>query len=406
MTSILRHWRGEIASAAGLVTVERSPDSVTYGNTLLSCAVRDDDSRGRKHLEAPDPFRLPFQLDRHRIMSSTAFRRVRSKTQVFTHLGSDHTRTRLTHTLEVAQIARLISVNLRVNESLSEAIALGHDLGHPPFGHAGESALGELMSEHGGFEHNAQSLRVVDHLEHPYPWFRGLNLTFEVREGLARHTSLFDHPDAVFAAEITPPLPFSGLATAEAQVVNVADRLAYDLHDLEDSIGEGMIGSDDLKCYRWWREAVRETGLDNGGYSIHAIRRPVLDAMLQSAVSDLVLHALPALEQLASPDAVRKARAAAVTFSPDMRNRIEETESLLAARVYSHSRVQTADDQAKAMVRDVFLSLVMDPSRLPPRYRCRIEETGVERVVCDYVAGMTDQYCEIQWRNLHGECSA
>lgn len=367
---------------------------------LLPCAVRDDASRGRRYEEPPDPLRTPFELDRHRILSCTAFRRVRAKTQVFAQVSGDHYRTRLTHTLEVSQVSRLISVHLRVNETLAETIALGHDLGHPPFGHAGEAALNEMMQGHGGFEHNAHALRVVEHLEHPYPWFRGLNLTFEVREGLARHTSLFDHPAVQDQPEAHPSGAYDVFPTVEAQVVNLADRLAYDLHDLEDAIGEGLIDAAALTDCRWWSVAQRDVGLDVTERGIHAIRRPVLDAMLRLAIKDCIENTFPRIQNLGSVDEVRRMAAAVVTISSPMQDAVAEVERLLADRVYAHERVRGMDAQARRIVRDLFLAYVRDSSLLPPRFRARIEEASLERVVCDYVAGMTDRFCEQQWQRI------
>lgn len=368
------------------------------------CATPSSVSRGRVHFEPPDPLRTAFEVDRHRILSCTAFRRVRSKTQVFGGAGHDHYRTRLTHTLEVAEIARLIAKSLRADETLAHTIALAHDLGHPPFGHAGETALAELMRDHGGFEHNVHSLRVVDYLEHPYPAYRGLNLTYEVREGLLKHVTRYDRPHEAGGARPDAAhvelLASGPQPTVEAQIVASADRLAYDLHDLEDAMGAGLVDAARLAQVGWWTRARADRADLPGDAGLHAIRRPVLDRMLDLAVADLVEASMPALSRLSSPDEVRRAAAPCVVFSADMGALIEDLEGLLFHEVYRTEQVRKTDDEARRMVVQLFRTFLQRSEALPPRFRSRIGEQGPHRVVCDYIAGMTDRFCEAEWARL------
>jgi len=241
-------------------------------------AVADDAFGGRRHEEPANELYTPFELDRIRIVSCTAFRRLEGKTQVFAPHEHDHFRTRLTHTLEVSQMARTLARLLGANETLAEAIALAHDLGHPPFGHAGEVALNQAMSDCGGFNHNLHSLRVVDYLEHPYPPYRGLNLTGEVRGGLAAHCTRYDAPESSDGSDAPAG------ASVEAQIASVADRLAYNCHDLEDAIGGNMIGLEELQDVRLWQEAMEAHSGVVMDRPIHAIRRVALDAIVSRLV--------------------------------------------------------------------------------------------------------------------------
>lgn len=370
--------------------------------TPASFAVRAAETLGRVHADPADADRDPFELDRDRIVASTAFRRLQGKTQVFVYDEHDHFRTRLTHTLEVAQIARRLAVMLGVNESLAEVIALAHDLGHPPFGHAGEAALAECMADHGGFEHNAQSLRVVDYLEHPHPAFRGLNLTFECREGLIKHVSRYDRPDAstddagVGALFAVGPCP-----TLEAQLVSVADRIAYDCHDLEDALGAGLIGEADLAGVTLWRDACDAVRRRHPGANIHAVRRPVLDRIVSRLVTDCADATRSRLARCTTVDDVRRSSAAA-DFSVDLAPGVREIEEFLARRVYHHDRLVPMDARGRERIDALFDAYVRNPARLPPRFAARLDAQGVHRVVCDYIAGMTDRFCRDEARRGGG----
>lgn len=370
---------------------------------LIACAVGDDVAGPRVYPEPDDPLRKPLVRDRHRIIESTAFRRLEHKTQVF-HAGQhDHFRTRLTHTLEVSQVARCLAAELRVNESLAEAITLAHDLGHPPFGHAGETELSELMTEHGGFNHNLHSLRVVDYLEHPFPAFRGLNLTAEVRSGLASHATAYDEPtDADDGASEFGPL-LDARPTVESQVASIADRLAYAGHDLEDAIGAGLVTADELMSVAIWSESFPK--VPDGGTDplIHRFRRVVIERMLDEAIADCLNTSRPRIEPFQSVGEARTARVQLVSLSSAMEKRWRELERFLFERVYRHAEVSATDRAGRAAVRDVFSAYVADPRLMPERFVARIEELGVHRVVCDYVAGMTDRFCLRERARLCGE---
>jgi dGTPase len=373
-------------------------------NTLAPYAADPEHGRGRVFDEAPDSFCDAFALDRRRVAGSAAFRRLEYKTQVFVTLEDDHFRTRLTHTLEVAGISRILARALRVNEALAEVIALAHDLGHPPFGHAGEMALRELMIGHGGFEHNTHSLRVVDYLEHPYPNFRGLNLSYETREGLIKHTTRYDRPAPVDPRDpVLAELLDSGpLPTVEGQIACIADRLAYDGHDLEDAIAAGLIGENDLAGVRLWREVAEAVRTAHPRLVLAAIRRPVLDRLLEALVSDVVAETRRRVEKFRPRivDDVRAAPESVVALSPEMGERVNELESFLAARVYRHHRLVRMDVKARSFIERLFAAYIDHPNMLPERFFRRIDEQGVHRVVCDYVAGMTDRFCQDDYQRL------
>jgi dGTPase len=370
--------------------------SARVDGPLAPYALRDGDHGGRQYATPPDPLRSPFELDRHRITESTAFRRLEHKTQVFAAAYHDHFRTRLTHTLEVAQIARTLAVALGANETLAEVIALAHDLGHPPFGHAGETALNEAMAAHGGFNHNTHSLRVVEYLEHPFPQFRGLNLTAETRAGLAAHETRYDVPEE--ALEKTG----SGRAgpSVEAQIASVADRVACCCHDLEDAVGAGLLNLEDLEGAELWRSARSALPSGSADLGIHAIRRPVLDRVLDSILSDVVSGSRQALVAYDSPDAVRQAVRPLVVMSPPMEQQVARLEEFLLQRVYRRPEIVAMDGRGKGMVQALFQTYSADPGLLPARFARRITEQGLRRVVCDYIAGMTDRYCQQAFESL------
>jgi len=369
-------------------------------------AVREAASRGRVHPQPEDPMRSAFARDRERVLQSTAFRRLEYKTQVFMTREHDHFRTRLTHTLEVAELARRLAVALRVNESLAEVIALAHDLGHPPFGHAGEAALNRLMRDHGGFEHNVHSLRVVDFLEHPFPPFRGLNLSYEVREGLAKHETAYDRPgEAVGRAPALTELFASGThGTVEGQIASLADRLAYDCHDVEDALGAGLIDERALSQTALWRQAAAPIRGEYPNLSLPAVRRPILNALADMLVFDAISETLRRIAEqgIRTPDDVRRAPDPVVALPDPANGALVEFEALLLGRVYRHERLAEMDARAAGTVAAVFGAYLEEPGRLPPRFARRTDREGVHRVVCDYVAGMTDRFCERE--RLRLEC--
>jgi len=370
------------------VDVECNPMSNSE-HSLAPYAVRSDGSRGRVHAEPEDPLRGPFELDRHRIIESTAFRRLEHKTQVFAPTLHDHFRTRLTHTLEAAQIARCLAVALRANEALVESITLAHDLGHPPFGHAGETALHEAMAHHGGFNHNSHSVRVVEYLEHPFPAFRGLNLTLEVLAGLRTHATRYD------TAQRTHDSP-----SVESRIVSLADRIAYNCHDLEDAIGAGFVDLPELSELALWRGAFDESVKGDGVENIHSVRRVVLDALLNSLIADIVQASRPMLAPIRSPDQVRAMPMPSIAMSESTDRQLTELEQFLYQLVYRHPEVVRTDADGQTKIHALFNSYRRDPATLPPRFAARIAEQGLERVICDYIAGMTDRFCMTEHSRL------
>ncbi len=353
------------------------------GTDRSPCAVDVASGGARRHAEPADPLRAPFDVDRRRIIHCTAFRRLEHKTQVFTADYHDHFRTRLTHTLEVAEIARTLARLLGVDRELAVAIALAHDLGHPPFGHAGEKALSEAMAGRGGFNHNLHSLRVVDYLEHPIPQFRGLNLTVAVRDGLLGHATPYDTPDSAAARSIS----------VEARIASLADRIAYSCHDLEDAIGAGLIDEVALAGLSAWRCAVG--ALEGAGRTahLHALRRPALDALLDRLVGDAASQWRAALAAVASPAAAAAMPEASFSFSPSVEADLAELESFLQEHVYARPEIAAMDAAGRERVLRLFAAYEANPALMPERYTRRIDESGVARVVCDYIAGMTDRFC-------------
>ena len=346
----------------------------------------------------------PFAIDRRRIINCMAFRRLGYKTQVFLSDVGDHYRTRLTHTLEVASQACRLGRSLRLNETLADAVALAHDLGHAPFGHAGEVALNELMAGHGGFEHNRQSHRVVDFLEHPYPGFRGLNLSFETRESLVKHHTTYDRPDrADMDDDATRPLLDAGPSgPLEGQVVNIADAIAFTLHDIEDGIGQDMLNADHLGGTSIWRDAVVACGLDRTEQNLRAVRRPILDQIAVGLVSDAVTESRKRNKtaSIQSVDDARSDRSDLIAFSPGVAAAVRELQALLAERVYANERVAEMDRSAGRVIRGLFQAFVDRPERLPARFSDRIADQGDHRVICDYIAGMTDRFCRQEHERL------
>jgi dGTPase len=362
---------------------------------LAPYAMRTRQSRGRRHAEAQHPFRTLYQRDRDRIVHCTAFRRLMHKTQVLVTQTNDHHRTRLTHTLEVAQISRTIARRLGLNEDLTETIALSHDLGHPPFGHAGESALNECMAEHGGFEHNLHALRIVEVLEYRYADFPGLNLSWEVLEAMALHSKRRG------AAEIAE---FRGVGQPllEAQVADAADSLAYDAHDIDDALSVGLIAPDDLNELELWRRVLDEVQRRHGNLPPEQFQPTMVRHLIDWPVRDLLEHTRQRLrqERIGSLADVRNAPSLLVQPSPDMRALKAALEEFLRRRVYNHYRVQRMAVKGGRIVRQLFDEFTRAPRLLPERYSRRIGAQRPERTVCDYVAGMTDRYAQDEFLRL------
>jgi dGTPase len=361
---------------------------------LAPCAVKSSASRGREHPEREHPYRTAFQRDRDRVVHSAAFRRLEYKTQVFVNHEGDYYRTRLTHTMEMAQIGRSIGRVLQLNEDLIEAVALAHDLGHTPFGHSGEDALQELMKGYGGFEHNRQSLRVVEKLERRYPDFQGLNLTFEVREALEKHSTAYD--DNPVRPEFEP----DKASVLESQVVDVADSIAYDTHDLDDGLTAGILREKDLMGVDLWREADSTARAACPGENGRILMYQTVRALINILVTDLVEHTGTAVSGLSSVEEVRNAGKGTVCFSPDMKKKKDDLEAFLYENMYKHYRVVRMARKARRFIEEMFAEYVQNTDQLPPEYQEWAEVEGVERSVCDYIAGMTDRYAQDEYKRL------
>jgi dGTPase len=366
---------------------------------LAPYAMRTRASRGRRHPEPPHAFRTLYQRDRDRVVHSTAFRRLMHKTQVLITQTNDHHRTRLTHTLEVAQIGRTVARRLGLNEDLTEAIALSHDLGHPPFGHPGERALDECMRAHGGFEHNRHALRIVEVLEYRYPDFPGLNLSWEVREAMAQHSKRRDAPEVAEYVRAGGPL-------LEAQVADAADSLAYDAHDVDDALSVGLITPDDLREVTFWRRAVDEAVARHGEMAPEQFQPTVVRALINWQVADLLEHTRQRLRarRIRTVEDVRACPEPLVGPGEEVRALKAGLEEFLRRRVYQHSRVQRMALKGRRIIQELFAEFCRSPQVLPERYGRRIPPPGVgggpERTVCDYVAGMTDRYAQDEFLRL------
>jgi dGTPase len=366
---------------------------------LAPYAMRSRGSRGRFHKEKEHDYRSAYQRDRDRIIYSTAFRRLEYKTQVFVNHEGDYYRTRLTHTLEVAQIAKSIARALRLNEDLTETVALAHDLGHTPFGHAGEDALRELMSEHGGFEHNSQGLRVVDLLEERYPDFPGLNLTYEVREGIVKHSTSFDHPKIItdikgFEQESLPLL--------ETQAVDIADEIAYDNHDLDDGITSGMIKESALKKAGLWKEASELINKQYPELSDEKRKYQIIRTLINNQVTDLIGESEKNIKKFkieSAPDA-KKLPAKVICFSKNMLDKRKPLRQFLLKNLYQHYRVVRMSDKASRFIKKLFEIYLAKPQQLPPTSQRRLESETPHRVICDYIAGMTDRYALDEYKKF------
>jgi dGTPase len=355
-------------------------------------------SRGRRHAERPPTLRTEFQRDRDRIIHSTAFRRLVYKTQVFVNYEGDLYRTRLTHSLEVAQIARTVARGLRLNEDLVEAISLAHDLGHTPFGHAGQDALNECMRDLGGFEHNLQSLRVVDHLEDRYASFRGLNLTFETREGILKHCST-KHARAL--GDVGRRFLDRTQAGLEAQLANIADEIAYNNHDVDDGLRSGLITLEQLATLPFFAEQLERIKREHPSVKPQLQGSELVRGMIGRLVADLVAASAAAIAAAAPQhiDDVRALPRGLIEFSAPFRETQLMLKGFLRDALYTHPRVRQMTEQARDTVRFLFESLTADYDRMPEEHAASAKKlaaagdaTGAARVVADYIAGMTDRF--------------
>lgn len=368
-------------------------------------------SKGRLHPEAESRTRNPFARDRDRIIHSTAFRRLKEKTQVFVAHEGDYYRTRLTHSLEVAQIARSLARALGLDDDLAETVALAHDLGHPPFGHAGEDELQRLMTPFGGFDHNVQTFRVVTELEERYPEFLGLNLTWETVEGVVKHNGpVSEHlgepawkpvADYTAAWDLRP----DGFASAEAQVAAISDDIAYNNHDVDDGLQAGLFTIGDLLDVPLIGPILHETRKDLPHVDDRMLRLEAVRRMIGAMVDDVMAETRrrAAEDAIASPEDVRRMKRTLVTFSPDMLEDLARLRAFLHARMYRHWRVNRSRSHARRILADMFTLFMSEPDVLTPEWQVRLrgrDEAARARVVCDYVAGMTDRYAIEEHRRL------
>jgi len=367
------------------------PDLVPY-------AAMSAFSQGRMHQESFKDDRPAFERDRDRIIHCAAFRRLEYKTQVFVNHEGDYYRTRLTHSIEVAQIARGIARRLHLNEDLAEALALAHDLGHTPFGHTGEEVLNELMGSYGGFEHNLQSLRIVDLLEERYPDFNGLNLSHETREGIAKHSSEYDRPTDQAMIEFDAckqPL-------LEAQIIDLADEIAYNNHDIDDGLESGYITLDNLKEVELWRRTWEKVGEKFPGIDEKRHARQTISHLIGLLIEDLVTETTKGIDsvKLESRTQVRELDDALVNFSPQVANLNRELKRFLHADLYRHYKVERMRLKAQLFLTRLFECYHANPTLLPHAYQQRYDQYGQERVICDYIAGMTDRYALDEYKRL------
>lgn len=360
---------------------------------LAVYAMKSRWTRGRLYKEKEHSYRSVYQRDRDRIIHSAAFRKLEYKTQVFVIHEGDSYRTRLTHTLEVAQIARTIAYALRLNVDLAEAIALAHDLGHTPFGHAGEEILNELMRKHGGFNHNKQSLRVVDKLEDKYPDFPGLNLSWEVREGIAKHSSKYDK--SVGLKEFNPKLQ----PTLEAQVVDIADEIAYDNHDLDDGLTSGLLSEESLLKIPLLKRIT-----DNINKNIDPDKRKyqIIKSLINVQVSDLISATEARLDKIkpGSCEDIRKLNKRIVNFSPQMLSGRKPLRDFLLENFYKHYHIVRTSSKAKRFIRELFNVYIHNQKQLPDSVQKKVKQDGLWLAICDYIAGMTDRSISDEYKKL------
>ena len=353
---------------------------------LAPYAQKSADSEGRRYPEPKHPHRTDYQRDRARVIHSRAFRRLEYKTQVFLNGTGDHLRTRLTHTFEVANITRTVARALALNEDLAEAIALAHDLGHPPFGHTGEETLDALMRGHGGFDHNEQSLRIVDLVETRYPKFPGLNLSHEVREGLQKHARFYESPKPGGKRTAHPSL--------EAQVANLADEITYYSHDIDDGLDFRLLDPAQLAELQAWQETQEEVRRNFPKLKGAEFRAYVIRCLIDRQVADVIRTSSARIDEagVRSADEVRMHSKSLIAYSDSLRRANQQLRKFLYKNLYYHPRVAGANKAACDMLGDVFSAYLKKPELLGEATARRVEKGGIHRTVCDYVSGMTDRY--------------
>ena len=367
--------------------ISRQEIETQEAERLAPYGMRSRDTRGRVFAEDKHPYRTAYQRDRDRIVHTTAFRRLEYKTQVFLTTEGDYFRTRLTHTIEVAQIGRTIARALGANEDLTEAICLAHDLGHGPFGHSGEAALNELMADRGGFDHNYQSFRIVEKIENRFPDFRGLNLTWEVREGILKHETEYDRSHVT---ELEPDLR----PTLEAQIVNYADEIAYTTADLDDGLRSGMIAPKQLSGVGFWQLVINELGIDPIQTFGDMERHRIIRRLVGKEVSDLIEASNQRLSanKVKTIADIRRLPQNLVGHSEEANQLNRELKDFLYDNLYSHWRMMRMDRKASRFLGELFEAYTTSPIILPTNVQKRAEQQGLHRTVCDYIAGMTDRF--------------
>jgi len=375
--------------------IERIDLEKLESTTLAPYAMKSGESQGRQHPEEEHQYRTRFQRDRDRIIHTSAFRRLEYKTQVFVYHEGDYYRTRLTHSLEVAQIARSICKSLQLNEDLAESVALSHDLGHPPFGHTGQDVLNKLMKDHGGFEHNKQSLRIVKLLEKRYPEFDGLNLTWEVLEGICKHTK--DEENPITSAE---GVRFPSL---EAQITDFADGIAYNAHDLDDGITSDLLDLDQLRKVALWKENEDRFDKNYSGLDFKLKKYQVVRGIINELVSDLREATSKNIENLdvKSVDEVRRASTRMAAFGKEVAEKNKELKKFLHKNMYSHRKVLRMEFKAGLTLDGIFAAYTKMPGLLPESVLKNESHGTLERRICDYVSGMTDRYALNEHKNLY-----
>ena len=368
---------------------------------LASYAQFSGDARGRDYPEKPPLWRTQYQRDRDRVIHSRAFRRLEYKTQVFLNGSGDHLRTRLTHTIEVAAVSRNIASALKLNSDLAETIALAHDLGHSPFGHKGETALARLMKGHGGFEHNQQSLRVVELLEQKYPDFPGLNLTWEVREGLAKHYTSYDHPDKRKGFDAKN-------SSLEAQIANLADEITYYSHDLDDGMDSGLLSEQKLvQNVGIFAQAARLVKREHGNLPDECRRYFIIRTIIDMQIHDVVetSERLILAANVNSADDVRRFPRALIQHSPERREVNLELRDFLYKNLYFNPVVHQPNMLAVKMLKELFSYFLKHPKEIGESAKKRVKKIGLHRAVCDYIAGMTDRYVMLEHQRIFGTTS-
>lgn len=372
---------------------ELEQDEVT---TLKPYAVTAQSSLGRKHKEDEHPYRSAFQRDLARVVHTSAFRRLEYKTQVFVNHEGDYYRTRLTHSLEVAQISRTIARALGVNEDLTECVSLAHDLGHTPFGHAGQDVMSKLMKDHGGFEHNRQSFRIVTQLENPYPDFPGLNLCYETLEGITKHTQTYRYADGSEFQKL-------GYPSLEAQIANFGDEIAYNNHDIDDGLKSGLISMDDLQNVAVWKRYADAVQSKYANLTEHQTKRQIVKSVINHFVTDLLTVTTQNIQDrgIQTLEDIRKNGENLIAYSDEAKMLNAELKQFLFQNLYRHHRVERMHTKAVHVIEDLFNEFVKRPTTMPKSFVSSYNKSvPVERIVCDYIAGMTDRFAYAEHAKL------